>query len=54
MWNAKEKVILEIVGSSGTISKLFRQYLRNTPAMREIKELQKHENIGHCTNFGLC
>jgi hypothetical protein len=31
------KIIPEIVGANGTISKSFRQYLSNIPAIHEIK-----------------
>jgi hypothetical protein len=44
MWNIKTKVI--IVGSTGTISKSFRKYLRNIPGKREIQELQKRAMLG--------
>jgi len=40
MWNVKEKVILLIIGSTGTISKSLIQYLSNIARKREIKELQ--------------
>jgi hypothetical protein len=41
MWNVKTEVIPVIIGATGTISKLLRQYLSNIPGEREIKELQK-------------
>jgi hypothetical protein len=41
MWNVKAKVILEIIGATGTISRSLRQYLSNTPGKHKIKELQK-------------
>jgi hypothetical protein len=37
----ESKIIPEIVGATGTISKSFRIYLSNIPAMHEIKKLQK-------------
>jgi hypothetical protein len=43
MWNAKTKVIPEIVGTTGTVSKSLRHYLTNTTAMHEIKALQKQQ-----------
>jgi len=41
MWNVKAKVILEIIGATGTISRSLRQYLSNIPGKHEIKELKK-------------
>ena len=41
MGNVKAKVILEITGATGTISKSLRQYLSNIPRKHKIKELQK-------------
>ena len=41
MWNVKAKVILEIIGVTGTISESLRKYLSNIPGMHKIKELQK-------------
>jgi len=41
MWNVKTKVILAIIGATGTISKSFRKYVSNIPGKHEIKELQK-------------
>jgi galactokinase/mevalonate kinase-like predicted kinase len=38
--NVKTKVILVLIGVTGTISKSFRQYLNNIPRKHEIKELQ--------------
>jgi hypothetical protein len=40
MGNVKTKVIPVIIGTTETISKSLRQYLSNTPAQLEIKELQ--------------
>jgi hypothetical protein len=40
MWNVKAKVILVIIGMTGTILKSLRQYLSNIPGKHEIKELQ--------------
>ena len=37
MW----KVILVIIGTTGTISKSFRKYVSNIPRKHEVKELQK-------------
>ena len=41
MWNVKTKVISEIIGATGTISKSFRKYVSNIPGKHEVKELQK-------------
>ena len=40
-WNIKTKVIPVIIGTTGTISKSFRNYVRNIPGKHEVKELQK-------------
>jgi hypothetical protein len=37
MWNVKTNVIPVIIGATGTISKSFRKYLRNTPGKKEMK-----------------
>jgi hypothetical protein len=47
MWNVKTRVIPVISGTTGTIPKSFRKYLRNVPVKHEIKELQKTANSGH-------
>jgi len=39
MWNVKAKVTPVTTGATGTISKSFRCYVRNTPGKHEIKEL---------------
>jgi hypothetical protein len=36
MWNMKAKVILVIIGVTGTISKSLRHYLSNIPGKHEI------------------
>jgi len=36
VWNVKAKVILVIIGTTGTISKSLRQYLRNIPGKHKI------------------
>jgi hypothetical protein len=41
MWGIKAKVIMVIIGATGTISKSLRQYLSNLLGQREIKVLQK-------------
>jgi len=46
MWNVKTKVILVIIGTTGTISRSLRRYLSNTPGKHEIKELQKTVILG--------
>jgi len=46
MWNVKTKVIPEITGATGTISKSFRKYVSNIPGKHEVKELQKTAILG--------
>jgi hypothetical protein len=46
MWNVKTKVILAIIGATGTISKSFRKYVSNIPRNHEVKELQKTAILG--------
>jgi hypothetical protein len=41
IWSVKTKVIPVTIGAAGTISKLFRKYLRNLPGKHEIKELHE-------------
>jgi len=36
VWNVKAKVILVIIGTTGTISKSLRQYLSNIPGKHKI------------------
>jgi hypothetical protein len=50
MWTVNTKVILVIIGETGTISKSLRQYLSNIPGKHEIKELYKTAILGtaHC------
>ena len=40
MWNVKTKVILVIIGVTGTISESFRTCVSNIPGNHEVKELQ--------------
>ena len=40
------KVLLVIIGTTGTISKSLRQYLSNIPGKHEIKELLKTSILG--------
>jgi hypothetical protein len=51
MWNVKTRVILVIIGATGTISKSFRIYVSTIPGNHEVKELHKNCYIGHCTHF---
>ena len=44
--NVKTKVILVIIGATGTISKTFRKYVSNIPGKYEGKELQKTAILG--------
>jgi hypothetical protein len=46
MWNVKTKVILVIIGATGTISKAFRKYVSNRPGNDGVKELQKTTILG--------
>jgi hypothetical protein len=46
MWNVKTKVIPVIIGATGTILKLFRNYVSNIPGNHEIKEVQKTAILG--------
>jgi len=46
MWNVKTKVILVIIGATGTISKSFRKYVSNIQGKYEVKELQKTAILG--------
>jgi len=46
MWNVKSKVILLIVGATGTISKSFRKFVSNISGKHEVKELQKTAILG--------
>jgi len=46
MWNVKTKVILVLIGATGTISKSFRKYVRNITGKHEVKELQKTAILG--------
>ena len=51
IWNVKAKLMPEIIGATGTMSKSLRQYLSNIAGKNEIKELQKKtESFGHCTH----
>jgi len=40
MWYVKAKMVPIIIGTTGTISKSLRQYLRNIPGKHEIKAIQ--------------
>jgi hypothetical protein len=46
MWNIKTEVIPVIIGTTGTISKVFRKYVSNIPGHHEVKELQKTAILG--------
>ena len=46
MWNVKTKVIPVIIGTTGTILKLFRIYVSNIPGNHKVKELQKTAIFG--------
>ena len=49
MWNVEAKVIIVIIGTTGTISKAHRQYLSNVSGKQEIKKIQNTIILGHCT-----
>jgi len=46
LWNVKTKVILVIIGATGTISNSFRKYVSNIPGKHEVKELLKTAILG--------
>jgi len=46
MWNVKTKVIAVIIGATGTISKLFRQYVSYIPRKHEVMDHQKTVVLG--------
>jgi hypothetical protein len=54
MWNVKATVVPIIIGATGTISKLLRQYLSNMPGKHEIKELHKTAILGTEHILGKC
>ena len=45
MWNVKARVITDVTGATGTISKSLTQYLSNIPGKHEIKELQNKATL---------
>jgi len=50
MWNVKTKLIPVIIGSTGTILKLFRKYMSNILGKHETSQgTTEYSNIGHCT-----
>jgi hypothetical protein len=46
MQNVKARVIPEIIGETGTISKSFRKYESNIPGNHDVGELQKTAILG--------
>jgi hypothetical protein len=46
MWNVKTRVILVIIGATGTVSKSIRKYVSTIPRNHEVKELQKTATLG--------
>jgi len=46
MWNVKTKVILAIIGATGTTSESFRKYVSDIPGKHEVNELQKKVILG--------
>ena len=45
MWKVKIEDIPVIIGATGTISKLFRNYLSTVPGKHDIRELQKTATV---------
>ena len=41
MWKVKTRIIPVIIGTTGTISKLFRKYVSDIPENHDVKALQK-------------
>jgi hypothetical protein len=54
MWNVSAKMILVIIGATGTISESFRQYLRNVDREHEIKKVEKQPYWTLHTYYGKC
>jgi len=54
MWNVKAKVILIIIGVTGTISKSLRQNVSNITGKGEIKELQIQPYWALHTYYRMC
>jgi hypothetical protein len=54
MWNVKTRVILVIIGATGTISKSFRKYVSTVPGNQDVRELQKTAILGTEHIFGKC
>jgi hypothetical protein len=46
MWNVKARVILVIIGATGTVSISFRKYVSNIPGNNDVRELQKTAILG--------
>jgi hypothetical protein len=46
MWNVKTRMMLAIIGATGTISKSFRKYVSDIPGNHDIKELQNTAILG--------
>jgi hypothetical protein len=46
MWNVKTRVIVVIIGATGTVSKSFRKYVRTIPGNHEFKKLKKTAIFG--------
>jgi hypothetical protein len=52
--NVKTKVIVVIIGATGTISKSFSKYLSNVRVKHDIKELQQTALLALHTYCGKC
>jgi hypothetical protein len=46
MWNVKGRVIPVIIGATGTISKLFTQYVSTIPGIHDFREIQEIAILG--------
>ena len=54
MCKVKTRVIPEIIGATGTISKSFRKYISNITGNHEVRELQKTAILALHTYFRKC
>jgi hypothetical protein len=50
MWNVKTRPMPLIIGATRNISKSLKKYVRKILGNHEVRELQKHCHIGHCTH----
>ena len=54
IWNVKAKVILVIIGATGTISNLFRKYVSNIPGNMKSRNYRKQPYWALHTHCGKC